>query len=281
MWGHWSRRVLADNGLPRTHPVHTNITSVIVNVDAAQVERIVDNLLNNAARHVPVGVPAWISTAASTDGALITVEDAGLGVAAEMREEIFEAFRRGAGPAGHGVGIGLGLSLVSRFAELHGGRAWVEERDGGGASFRVFLPSSQAASLDTEGSVDASSRVRVVLCDDDAILTNALAMLIRSDDRLELMGEPMQTGQDVIDATLRHLPDVVLVDVELIGEMNGFEATSQIRELCPATNVVIMSGVADPAAAHIQAMQAGAAAFLPKSEEAHTIINAVLAAARA
>jgi DNA-binding NarL/FixJ family response regulator len=63
--------------------------------------------------------------------------------------------------------------------------------------------------------------------------------------------------------------------------MNGFEATSQIRELCPATNVVIMSGVADPAAAHVQAMQAGATAFLPKSEDANTIIDTVLAAARA
>ncbi|MEA2551091.1 MAG: Histidine kinase, gyrase and HSP90-like ATPase, partial [Actinomycetota bacterium] len=33
-----------------------------------------------------------------------------------------------------------GLSLVSRFAELHGGRAWVEDRPGGGASFKVYLP---------------------------------------------------------------------------------------------------------------------------------------------
>jgi signal transduction histidine kinase len=37
-------------------------------------------------------------------------------------------------------GTGIGLSLVHRFAELHGGRSWVEERSGGGASFRVFLP---------------------------------------------------------------------------------------------------------------------------------------------
>jgi signal transduction histidine kinase len=36
--------------------------------------------------------------------------------------------------------VGIGLSLVQRFAELHGGRAWVEERRGGGSSFRVHLP---------------------------------------------------------------------------------------------------------------------------------------------
>ncbi len=37
-------------------------------------------------------------------------------------------------------GILVGLALVARFAELHGGRAWVEDRPGGGASFKVFLP---------------------------------------------------------------------------------------------------------------------------------------------
>jgi signal transduction histidine kinase len=42
----------------------------------------------------------------------------------------------------HAPGVGIGLSLVARFAELHGGRAWVQDRPGGGASFRVQLPDS-------------------------------------------------------------------------------------------------------------------------------------------
>ena len=48
-------------------------------------------------------------------------------------------------PRPHSPGTGIGLSLVGRFAELHGGRAWVEEREGGGASFRVFLPGRDGA----------------------------------------------------------------------------------------------------------------------------------------
>jgi signal transduction histidine kinase len=61
-------------------------------------------------------------------------------VEASLRPVIFEPFRQGASPAAaRGVGVGIGLSLVARFAELHGGRAWVEDREGGGASFRVFL----------------------------------------------------------------------------------------------------------------------------------------------
>jgi PAS domain S-box-containing protein len=272
-------RVLAENGLAATHPVHTAIDSVMINIDAAQVERIVDNLLNNAARHVAVGVSVWLKTTASEDGVLISVEDAGEGVPADMSEEIFEPFRRGTGATATGAGMGLGLSLVSRFAQLHGGRAWVEDRPGGGASFNVHLPNSEVAAFEPKPAPEAKGPVRVLLCDDDQILRDALGMLIRSDARLELVGEPVQTGREVIDAVVRHLPDVVLMDVELIGEMNGFEATSQIRELCPTTTVVIMSGVADPTAAAIQAIQAGAAAFLPKSQDADSILDAVLAAA--
>ncbi|HEX9300432.1 MAG TPA: ATP-binding protein, partial [Actinomycetota bacterium] len=44
----------------------------------------------------------------------------------------------------HAPGSGIGLTLVARFAELHGGRAWAEEREGGGASFLVWLPSGIA-----------------------------------------------------------------------------------------------------------------------------------------
>ncbi len=47
---------------------------------------------------------------------------------------------QGSTTAIHAPGVGIGLTLVARFAELHGGRAWAEEREGGGASFRVFLP---------------------------------------------------------------------------------------------------------------------------------------------
>src|SRR5206468_5282301 len=65
---------------------------------------------------------------------------AGAGVPEDMRTTIFEPFRQGSETVLHSPGVGVGLSLVARFAQLHEGKAWVEEREGGGASFRVFLP---------------------------------------------------------------------------------------------------------------------------------------------
>src|SRR4029078_4363600 len=73
-------------------------------------------------------------------GALITVEDGGPGVSAELRKAIFEPFRQGEQVVQHSPGVGIGLSLVARFAALHNGRAWVDDRPGGGASFKVYLP---------------------------------------------------------------------------------------------------------------------------------------------
>ncbi|MGZ8606445.1 MAG: ATP-binding protein [Actinomycetota bacterium] len=114
--------------------------SVVANVDAAKVERIVENLLANAARHTNPDAHLWVRVTREAGGALIVVEDAGGGIADEMKQAVFEPFRQGSGAPNPSPGVGVGLSLVARFAELHGGRAWVEDRPGGGASFRVFLP---------------------------------------------------------------------------------------------------------------------------------------------
>ncbi|HVE75251.1 MAG TPA: PAS domain S-box protein [Actinomycetota bacterium] len=112
---------------------------VIGNVDAPKVERIIENLLVNAVRHTPEGTPVRIRVTVGGNGILITVEDEGKGVPDDLKESIFEPFQRGEA-LDHSPGSGIGLSLVSRFAELHGGKAWVEDREGGGAAFKVLLP---------------------------------------------------------------------------------------------------------------------------------------------
>jgi PAS domain S-box-containing protein len=115
---------------------------VTVSLDPGKVERIIENLLANAARHTPPDTPVWVRVEhpPGGDGVLLAVEDAGAGVPAELRDRVFEPFRQGPETPAHAPGVGIGLTLVARFAELHGGRAWVEERPGGGSSFRVLIP---------------------------------------------------------------------------------------------------------------------------------------------
>jgi signal transduction histidine kinase len=121
-------------------PVALDVQPVEAEVDAPKVERIVDNLVANAFRHTPPGSEVLVRLAAADDGALICVDDRGPGVGDHERDSIFEIFRRGEAGVASGRGTGVGLALVAQFATLHGGRAWVEDNPGGGASFRVFLP---------------------------------------------------------------------------------------------------------------------------------------------
>jgi PAS domain S-box-containing protein len=135
-------RIADDWGLLSGRRPQVVAQPVTVSLDPAKVERIIENLLANAARHTPPDTPVWVRVEhpAGGDGVLLAVEDAGAGIPAELRDTVFEPFRQGPGTPTHAPGVGIGLTLVARFAELHGGKAWVEERPGGGSSFRVLIP---------------------------------------------------------------------------------------------------------------------------------------------
>jgi two-component system, OmpR family, sensor histidine kinase MtrB len=121
------------------HLIGVHAEPIVADVDAAKVERIVENLLANAVKHTALGTD--VLARVERDGAyvLIAVDDRGRGVREDEREAVFELFNRGDSYGGV-PGAGIGLSLVAQFAAVHGGHAWVEDRPGGGASFRVQLP---------------------------------------------------------------------------------------------------------------------------------------------
>ncbi len=127
---------VADELRQETHPVVVDAEGGLAEVDPVHVERIVENLVANAIRHTPKGTPVRVGVRYEGHDVVITVADEGPGVPADQRDVIFEPFRHG----GRGNGLGIGLSLVARFAGLHGGTATVADRGGGGAVFTVRLP---------------------------------------------------------------------------------------------------------------------------------------------
>jgi PAS domain S-box-containing protein len=127
------------------HPIEVRAQPVVAEVDAPKVERIIENLLANAVKHTPLGTRICLRVEGRNDAVLIAVDDSGPGVPDEHRQSVFEPFNRGGDEIVDTSGAGIGLSLVSQFAALHGGRAWIEENPGGGASFQVLLPAAHAA----------------------------------------------------------------------------------------------------------------------------------------
>ncbi|HEY1333080.1 MAG TPA: ATP-binding protein, partial [Myxococcaceae bacterium] len=141
--GEVTRRVAGETDVgPRALLV--DAPGVEVLADGAKVERILENLLFNAARHTPERTTIWARVEAVPDGIVLTVEDDGPGIPDEMKSAVFEPFRQGTTVNTHHPGTGVGLALVADFARLHGGRAWVTDRPGGGASFHVYLPAAEA-----------------------------------------------------------------------------------------------------------------------------------------
>ena len=120
--------------------LHVSADSVVAEVDQAKIERIVENLVLNAAKHTPAGTPIDVRLETADRDLLLIVEDHGPGIPDEFKEAVFETFNRGPNILALTPGAGIGLALVDRFAAVHGGRCWVTDTAGGGASFHVLLP---------------------------------------------------------------------------------------------------------------------------------------------
>ena len=132
-------RVVRDAEYLAGRHVELHLVPAVAMVDRSMVERIVENLLANAAKHTPADVTIRVRSEPVGTGAEIVVEDDGPGIPSNQRDRLFRPFERGSSANAQSPGVGLGLSLVARFAELHGGRAWVDETPGGGAAFHVIL----------------------------------------------------------------------------------------------------------------------------------------------
>ncbi|MDP9241986.1 MAG: PAS domain-containing protein, partial [Actinomycetota bacterium] len=124
------RRTIEAMDMLGSRSVLVESDAIVVPVDPPKIERIIENLVVNAAKHTSSDSGIWVRVEQEVNGALIVVEDDGAGVPEGLRADIFEPFRQGPTESRHAPGTGIGLSLVARFAELHGGRAWVEERKG-------------------------------------------------------------------------------------------------------------------------------------------------------
>jgi PAS domain S-box-containing protein len=206
---------------------------ILLYVDPSRLTQVLSNLLNNAAKYTPPGGRIELDARQRNGEVAITVSDNGIGIPAEMREQIFEMFAqvRSDVDTGH-KGLGIGLTLVKRLIEMHGGIVEVES-DGKnlGSRFRVRLP----ATVETTANVAAPSKPsrplksaahqRVLIVDDNDDALKTLTMLVN------LMGNEVREAHDGLEAielAEQFRPDVVLMDIGM-PRLNGYDAARRIR----------------------------------------------------
>jgi two-component system sensor histidine kinase KdpD len=124
------------------HPIAREVAEElpVVHLDYVQVQQVLTNLLENAARYSPAGTPITVGAAVREGKLELWVADRGPGIPPEDRERVLDRFYRLEHHETEPHGTGMGLAISRGLVAAHEGHLWVEETPGGGATFRLKLP---------------------------------------------------------------------------------------------------------------------------------------------
>ena len=115
----------------------------LVDADLGLIERVFDNLIDNALQHTPIGGAVRISIDAFGDDVRVRIADTGAGIAAADLPHVFDRHWRG-GASARATGAGLGLAIARRIVELHGRAIEIESEPARGTCFTFKLPAGRA-----------------------------------------------------------------------------------------------------------------------------------------
>ena len=111
--------------------------------DRDHLEQVLNNLIANAVKYSPDGGNITVRVGQDGDEAMISVQDAGIGIPAEELDAVFGLFYRSPDRRARDVGgMGLGLYISKEIVDRHGGRIWAESELGRGTTFQVRLPTT-------------------------------------------------------------------------------------------------------------------------------------------
>ena len=136
------QNVVADIQISTGHHIITTFSArQSVTADRNRIEQVIINLLNNAIKYSPKADKVLVTTTATQDTVLLTVQDFGIGMEKHQTEKVFEQFYRVSGTQQHTFpGLGLGLYISSEIIKRAGGKIWVQSAPGKGSAFTFEIP---------------------------------------------------------------------------------------------------------------------------------------------
>ena len=118
----------------------------VVQADPDRIAQVLSNLLSNAIKYSPDGGDIAVTSLARDGVVEVSVHDHGVGIAPEFVDRLFSRYERYEKSASKIIGTGLGLAISRQIVEMHGGKIWVESKQGDGSDFRFTIPVGQVQS---------------------------------------------------------------------------------------------------------------------------------------
>ncbi len=208
--------------------------------DPLRLRQILSNLTDNAIKFTESGeVSLGVAVESATEQEIrlhFRVKDSGIGIPAEKQASIFEAFAQADGSTTRNYGgTGLGLAIASQLVRQMGGRLWVESTVGEGSTFHfsTLLLRAAKAPAAAKRSPEAAPvkpdmpSLRILLAEDNVINSAVVTGILEKRGHVLVHAA---NGGEAVDAAASGDFDVILMDVQM-PEMDGFEATSHIRDV--------------------------------------------------
>ncbi len=225
----------------------------VLQVDGRRLKQILVNLLSNAVKFTTDGGQIGLEVEGDPEQNVVhfTVWDTGIGISEEDMPYLFQPFVQVDSSLSRPYeGTGLGLSLVSRLAQMHGGKVSVKSEPGQGSRFTVSLPwrvagdqtqladsGLSAANQPESATISRPSPAVILLVEDNEV------NIITLRDALEGSGYEVivaRNGVEAINRTMADRPDLVLMNVQM-PVMDGLEATRHIRANTELSTIPIIA----------------------------------------
>lgn len=257
----------------------------LIHADKHQLEQVLTNIIINAKDAMPKGGTLTVRTAdlhlkngdGRYDGQFepglfveIAISDTGIGIPQELLMTIFEPFFT---TKGEGKGTGLGLATAYGIIKNHKGHITVESKPGQGATFRIYIPASEADSMEFTEEIECIKGQGMILIVDDEDDVRLLACRM-----LEKLGYSVIAARNGLDALRiygekKHEIDIVLLDIIMPG-LPGRETFIELQKVNPQIRVILSSGYSEDEQA-AEMMNRGVAAFIQKPYKMHELSRSV------
>ena len=206
------------------------LTGAVYRGDAMRLRQVLDQLLGNAIKFTEHGGVA-LSAEACDGGLRVIVEDTGVGIDPEVRESLFDRFRRADDTlTRRQSGFGIGLALARELVALMGGRIDCRARPQGGSIFRFDAP----LSLETAAPAAAPAAFappRILVADDHPTNRRVVEMVLGDLATVRSVND----GREAVEAFRQQPFDLVLMDIQM-PNLDGVSAVAEIRKYEKAHN---------------------------------------------